>query len=154
MVLVPVVLGAVAVVLMRTEPDPEARPRLILGSAMIALPMLGLWHLWSGSPQDPIARQHAAGFVGFAIGGPLSDGLTEWIAAPLLFMGVLFGLLLVTGTTIREVPSTLRTMFSTRAFRDDDYDDEYDGDYADEFDDEDGYDDFVRRLLRRRHRTR
>ncbi len=37
-VLVPVVLGAVAVVLMRTEPDPEARPRLILGSAMIALP--------------------------------------------------------------------------------------------------------------------
>ncbi|WP_264076802.1 DNA translocase FtsK [Mycolicibacterium houstonense] len=135
-VLVPVVLGAIAVVLMRTEPDPESRPRLILGSAMIALPMLGLWHLWSGSPQDPVARQHAAGFVGFAIGGPLSDGLTEWIAAPLLFMGVLFGLLLVTGTTIREVPSTLQAMFTTRAFRDD-YDDEYDeydGEYADDYD--------------------
>lgn len=141
-VLVPVVLGAVAIVLMRTEPDPEARPRLILGSAMIALPMLGLWHLWSGSPQDPIARQHAAGFVGFAIGGPLSDGLTEWIAAPLLFMGVLFGLLLVTGTTIREVPSTLQHMFSTRAFHDDEYDDEYDydGDY-DGSDPDDDYDD-------------
>ncbi|WP_207553825.1 FtsK/SpoIIIE family DNA translocase [Mycolicibacterium conceptionense] len=139
-VLAPVVLGVVAVVLMRTEPDPESRPRLILGSAMIALPMLGLWHLWSGSPQDPLARQHAAGFIGFAIGGPLSDGLTEWIAAPLLFMAVLFGVLLVTGTTIREVPSTLRAMFSTRAFHDD-YDDEYDGDYADEFDGDDGYDD-------------
>ncbi|OMC34902.1 cell division protein FtsK [Mycobacterium sp. GA-1841] len=135
-VLVPIILGAVAVILMRTEPDPESRPRLILGSAMIMLPMLGLWHLWSGSPQDPIARQHAAGFVGFAIGGPLSDGLTEWIAAPLLFIGVLFGLLLLTGTTIREVPSTLRAMFSTRAFRDD-YDDEYDdydSEYADEYD--------------------
>ncbi len=71
---------------------------------MIALPTLGLWHLWAGSPKDPIARQHAAGFLGFAIGGPLSEGLTEWIAAPLLFIGVLFGLLLVTGTTIREVP--------------------------------------------------
>ncbi|MED5811644.1 DNA translocase FtsK [Mycolicibacterium sp. 050232] len=139
-VLVPVVLGAVAVILMRTEPDPESRPRLILGSAMIALPMLGLWHLWSGSPQDPIARQHAAGFVGFAIGGPLSDGLTEWIAAPLLFMGVLFGLLLVTGTTIREVPSTLRAMFSTRAFHDD-YDDEYDGDYDEADLEDDGYED-------------
>ncbi len=142
-VLVPVILGVIAVVLMRTEPDPESRPRLILGSAMIALPLLGLWHLWSGSPQDPIARQHAAGFVGFAIGGPLSDGLTEWIAAPLLFMGALFGLLLVTGTTIREVPSTLRTMFSTRAFHDD-YDDEYDeydGDYVDEYEDDDAYDD-------------
>ena len=140
-VLVPVILGVIAVVLMRTEPDPESRPRLILGSAMIALPLLGLWHLWSGSPQDPVARQHAAGFVGFAIGGPLSDGLTEWIAAPLLFMGVLFGLLLVTGTTIREVPSTLRAMFSTRAFHDDYDDDEYDGDYADEYEDDDGYDD-------------
>lgn len=140
-VLVPVILGAIAVVLMRTEPDPESRPRLILGSAMIALPLLGLWHLWSGSPQDPVARQHAAGFVGFAIGGPLSDGLTEWIAAPLLFMGVLFGLLLVTGTTIREVPSTLRAMFSTRAFHDD-YDDEYDYDDYDGADPEDdGYDD-------------
>ncbi|MFV8231045.1 DNA translocase FtsK [Mycolicibacterium fortuitum] len=143
-VLVPVILGVIAVVLMRTEPDPDSRPRLILGSAMIALPLLGLWHLWSGSPQDAIARQHAAGFIGFAIGGPLSDGLTEWIAAPLLFMGVLFGLLLVTGTTIREVPSTLRAMFSTRAFHDDDYDDEYD-EYDGEYDgddlEDDGYDD-------------
>ena len=124
-VLLPIALAAVAVVLMRTEPDPEARPRLILGAAMIVLPTLGLWHLWAGSPADPVARQHAAGFIGFALGGPLSDGLTAWIAAPLLFIGALFGLLLVTGTTIREVPDTVRTMFSARAFRGDHYDDEY-----------------------------
>ncbi|GAS95350.1 cell division transmembrane protein ftsK [Mycolicibacterium canariasense] len=123
-VLVPLILGVVAVVLMRTEPDVDARPRLILGSAMIALPVLGLWHIWSGAPQDPAARRQAAGFVGFAIGGPLSDGLTVWIATPLLVIGVLFGLLLVTGTTIRELPDTLRDMFHTRAF-DGDYDDEY-----------------------------
>ena len=60
-VLLPLVFAAIAVVLMRTEPDPEARPRLILGAAMIALPALGLWHLWAGSPQDPTARQHASG---------------------------------------------------------------------------------------------
>ncbi|BCI52802.1 DNA translocase FtsK [Mycolicibacterium litorale] len=133
--LVPIVLAAVAVVLMRSEPDPESRPRLILGAAMIALPALGLWHLWSGSPQAPGERQQAAGFAGFAIGGPLADGLTAWIAAPLLFIGVLFGLLLVTGTTIREVPETVRAMFSTRGYRDEDYD-EYD-DYLDEDDDHD-----------------
>lgn len=134
-VLVPVVLAAIAVVLMRSEPDPEARPRLILGAAMITLPALGLWHLWSGSPQAPGERQQAAGFTGFAIGGPLADGLTAWIAAPLLFIGVLFGLLLVTGTTIREVPETVRAMFSTRGYRDEDYD-EYD-DYDDEYDADD-----------------
>ena len=113
----PLALVAIAVVLMRTEPNPDARPRLILGAAMIALPALGLWHLWSGSPDTPPGRQHAAGFIGFAIGGPLSEGLTQWIAAPLLFIGVLFGVLLVTGTTIREVPDTVRAMFSTRMLR-------------------------------------
>ncbi len=122
----PVALIAIAVVLMRTEPDPDARPRLILGAAMVALPALGLWHLWSGSPDTPPGRQHAAGFLGFAIGGPLSEGLTQWIAAPLLFIGVLFGVLLVTGTTIREVPDTVRAMFGTRMLRDGDeyYDEE------------------------------
>jgi S-DNA-T family DNA segregation ATPase FtsK/SpoIIIE len=131
-VLIPIALTATAVVLMRTEPDPDARPRLIMGAAMITLPALGLWHLWAGSPADPIARQHAAGFLGFAIGGPLSDGLTQWIAAPLLFIAALFGVLLMTGTTIREMPLTLRRVFSARAFHGDEYDgDEYDGDEYD-----------------------
>jgi S-DNA-T family DNA segregation ATPase FtsK/SpoIIIE len=122
----PIALIAIAVLLMRTEPNPEARPRLILGAAMVTLPVLGLWHLWAGSPDTPAGRQHAAGFIGFAIGGPLSEGLTQWIAAPLLFIGALFGLLLVTGTTIREVPDTVRAMFSTRMLREGEefYDDE------------------------------
>src|SRR5262245_56232179 len=38
--LVPILLVAIAVTLMRTEPDPEARPRLVLGAAMIGLPFL------------------------------------------------------------------------------------------------------------------
>ncbi|WP_442931041.1 DNA translocase FtsK 4TM domain-containing protein [Mycolicibacterium sp. 120320] len=143
-VLVPIVLAVVAVVLMRTEPDPDSRPRMILGVSMVTLPALGLWHLWAGSPEDPAGRRLAAGFVGFAIGGPLSDGLTAWIAAPLLFIGVLFGVLLITGTTIREVPATLRAMFRTRAFDDDEYyddEDEYADEYADSENDDfsDGY---------------
>ena len=65
--------------------------------------------------------------------------MTEWIAAPLLFIGVLFGVLLVTGTTIREVPSTVQAMFSTRAFRGGEFDEDYDPDeqYAEDF--SDGY---------------
>ncbi len=130
----PLVTGAVAVALMRTEPNPDARPRLILGASLIALSVLGLRHLWSGSPEDPEARRRAAGFIGFAIGGPLSDGLTAWIAAPLLFIGFMFGLLLLTGTTIREVPDAVRAMFGTRLLPGQaDYDDYEDyGDYGDE----------------------
>jgi S-DNA-T family DNA segregation ATPase FtsK/SpoIIIE len=131
--LLPLALVAIAVALMRSEPDPDARPRLILGAAMITLPALGLSHLWAGSPDTPPGRQHAAGFIGFAIGGPLSEGLTQWIAAPLLFIGVLFGLLLVTGTTIREVPETVRAMFGTRVLRKGEqfYEDDERPEYAD-----------------------
>ncbi|BBX22197.1 DNA translocase FtsK [Mycolicibacter terrae] len=140
-VLLPVLAGVGAVLLMRTEPDPENRPRLILGSAMVALPILGLWHLWAGSPQTPDGRLHGAGFVGFAIGGPLADGLTAWIAAPLLCIGVLFGVLLLTGITLREAPEALRDLFTARGYEDDYY---YDDDgYGDGYDDGDdvGYDD-------------
>ena len=132
----PLVAAAIAVVLMRTQPNPDARPRLILGASLIALSVLGLRHLWSGSPEDPEARRRAAGFIGFAIGGPLSDGLTPWIAAPLLFIGALFGLLLLTGTTIREVPDAMRTLFGTRYQSEYDDEDEYDAYYAEHGDGE------------------
>ncbi len=128
-VLLPLLIASAAVILMRTEPHPETRPRLVLGTAMICLPVLGLWHLWSGSPAEPVARQHAGGFIGFAISGPLSDGLTAWIATPLLIFAVLFGVLLITGTTIRELPETLYEMFGTRRYAD--YDADYDENGAD-----------------------
>jgi S-DNA-T family DNA segregation ATPase FtsK/SpoIIIE len=147
-VLLPLLIAAVAVILMRSEPCSETRPRLVLGSAMIAMPVLGLWHLWTGSPTDPAARQRAGGFLGFVIGGPLSDGLTAWIAAPLLIVAMLFGVLLLTGTTIREVPGVLYDMFATRGRYSDDYDEVYD-DYSDhddyrdhdDYSDRDGYGD-------------
>jgi S-DNA-T family DNA segregation ATPase FtsK/SpoIIIE len=113
-VLLPLLIVVAAVILMRTEPYPEVRPRLVLGTALICLPVLGLWHLWSGSPVDPAARQRAGGFIGFAMSGPLSDGLTAWIATPLLIFAAVFGVLLITGTTIREVPGALYNMFGTR----------------------------------------
>lgn len=140
-VLLPLLIAGIAVVLMRTEPYPPTRPRLVLGAVMVGLPVLGLWHLWSGSPADSAGRQRAGGFVGFVAGGPLSDGLTAWIAAPLLIVAVVFGLLLITGITIRELPGALYAMFGTRGGYG--YDDGYD-DYDDGYDDEgyqDGYDD-------------
>ncbi len=138
-IFLPLLLGALAVLLMRTEPNPEARPRLVLGAAMICLPVLGLWHLWSGSPAGPAARQRAGGFVGFVIGGPLADGLSAWLATPLLIFAVVFGLLLITGTTIRELPEALYSMFGTRYGRR--YAEYYDHDGADYGDDYEGFTD-------------
>ncbi|MBJ8344995.1 DNA translocase FtsK [Antrihabitans sp. YC2-6] len=120
----PLICTAIALILMRTEPHPDIRPRLVLGSALVGLPVLGLWHLASGSPADLAGRSHAAGFVGFAVGGPLTDGLSVLLSVPLLLLAILFGVLLLTGTTVREVPDRLRTLFGT-ATAGDEYEDYY-----------------------------
>ncbi|NKY45145.1 DNA translocase FtsK [Nocardia cerradoensis] len=118
----PFVASGIAVVLMRTEPRPEIRPRLVLGGLLVGLPALGIWHIFAGAPADAHGRAHAAGFVGYVLGGPLRNGLTAWLAVPLLLLAMLFGLLLVTGTTVREVPHRLRELFGLpdAEFADDD----------------------------------
>ncbi|WP_225320359.1 hypothetical protein [Rhodococcus erythropolis] len=66
----PIVGVGLAILLMRTEPKPEIRPRLIMGSLLVGLPALGLWHIISGSPTDATGRSNGAGFVGYVVGGP------------------------------------------------------------------------------------
>ncbi|MRH89805.1 DUF87 domain-containing protein [Nocardia sp. SYP-A9097] len=122
----PFVTIGIAVILMRTEAHPEIRPRLVLGGLLTGLPVLGLWHLASGAPTDSHGRAHGAGFVGYVMGGPLRDGLSGWLAVPLLLLAIGFGLLLLTGTTVREVPDALREIFGT-----DSRGDEYES-YSDE----------------------
>ncbi len=111
----PFVATGIAIILMRTEPHPEIRPRLVLGGLLVGLPLLGIWHLAADAPTDAHGRSRAAGFVGYVIGGPLASGLTAWLAVPILLMAVVFGVLLLTGTTVREVPQRLREYFGTAA---------------------------------------
>lgn len=125
--LLPFVASGIAVVLMRTEPRPEIRPRLVLGGLLIGLPLLGLWHIADGAPADAAGRADAAGFVGFVIGGPVTDGLTAWLSVPILLLAMVFGVLLVTGTTVREAPQRLREFFGAPGYLGEpDYRDGYD----------------------------
>nr|WP_296770604.1 DNA translocase FtsK [Rhodococcus sp. (in: high G+C Gram-positive bacteria)] len=138
--LVPVLAVGTAVVLMRSEPNPEIRPRLVLGSILVALPILGLWHMAAGSPADAEGRSSAGGFVGYVAGGPIADGLTVWLAVPLLLLAGLFGVLLLTGTTVRDVPDRLRSLFGTDS-RGDEYGDYDPADFGSDFGD-DNYGDY------------
>ncbi len=134
--IVPVLGVGVAVLLMRTEPNPDIRPRLVLGSILLVLPILGLWHMAAASPTDAEGRASGAGFVGYVAGGPIADGLTVWLAVPLLLLAGLFGVLLLTGTTVRDVPDRLRSLFGTDS-RGDEYGDYDPADYGSEFGDND-----------------
>lgn len=136
-VLIPVVAAVIAVILMRTEPRPEVRPRLVLGSLLLGLPLLGLWHLIAGAPTASAERATASGFVGMGVAGPLTDGLTIWVSVPILLIAGVFGVLLLTGTTVREIPSKLRSHFGFSREHYDEYGDG--GDYDPTLFDADGY---------------
>jgi S-DNA-T family DNA segregation ATPase FtsK/SpoIIIE len=118
----PVVLVGVAVGLMRTESDPVARPRRTVGTLLLTLGTLGLWHLTVGAPADAVGRAHAAGAIGFLVADPLVDGFTVWVAAPLLALLAGYGLLVLTGTAVRAVPDRIRRLWTGSPDQDPDAD--------------------------------
>jgi S-DNA-T family DNA segregation ATPase FtsK/SpoIIIE len=106
----PVVLLLIGVVLMRTEPNKEARPRLVIGFLLFWLALLGLLHLFGHQPADNLGRMSAGGAIGYLAGGFLAEGLTAWVAAPLLILVLLYGVLVFTGTPVRQIPQRLRSL--------------------------------------------
>ncbi|WP_030479518.1 DNA translocase FtsK [Lentzea albidocapillata] len=109
-VIVPVVLLGIGVTLMRTDPKPDARPRLIIGTLLMMIGVLGMFHLIGGLPMDPLERRSAGGALGYLAGGFLAQGLTPWVAGPLLFLIFGYGLLVVTHTPIRQAPERIRSL--------------------------------------------
>ncbi|WP_447003694.1 DNA translocase FtsK [Saccharothrix isguenensis] len=106
-VIVPLMLPAIGVTLMRTDPNPEARPRLVIGGLLVMVGFLGMFHLVGGLPVDPLARRDAGGALGYLAGGFLAQGLTPWVAGPLLVLIFGYGVLLLVHVPIRDVPAKL-----------------------------------------------
>ncbi|SDU36366.1 DNA translocase FtsK [Gordonia westfalica] len=102
-VVVPVALVVLAIMLMRRPAAPDRRGRYVGGGFLVVLPLLGIMHLIAGAPLDLPGRSAAAGFVGFAIGTPLTAGVTAWVSVPILLLCMAFGVLILSGRTVREV---------------------------------------------------
>ncbi|MDI2028386.1 DNA translocase FtsK 4TM domain-containing protein [Saccharopolyspora sp. TS4A08] len=114
-VVLPIVLLITSVILMRTETSPEARPRVVIGTVLLVFATLGTIHVLSGAPLESEAWPTAGGALGFVAGGALAYGLTGYVAVPVLIIAGLFGLLVLTGSSVRDVLAKMRG---------DDYDDE------------------------------
>ncbi|PYE13260.1 S-DNA-T family DNA segregation ATPase FtsK/SpoIIIE [Williamsia limnetica] len=132
---VPVVLIVIGFLLMRHAPNPRGRGRFFGAALLIGLPLPGLFHIFSGAPSDFDGRQGAGGFIGFAVGGPLTDGLTAWLSVPILLLCMAFGLLLLSGLTVRELTAVIGSYLGIGVDREWDEeepdDDDVDGGYAD-----------------------
>ena len=110
----PVALVGVAIVLMRSDPDPAHRPRRIVGSIAVVLSAAGVLHvlhaagLSDGAVDSVGQRMTAGGTVGWLVGQPLYVGITAVPAILLLVLLGLFGLLLILGISVADVPGLLR----------------------------------------------
>jgi S-DNA-T family DNA segregation ATPase FtsK/SpoIIIE len=128
---VPALFALVGVRFMRHPDRNAALPPAEIGWTALLAGALGLFHIAKGVPTLshggggwPAVRT-AGGLLGMAASWPLDKGLTAWVATPLLGLLAAYGLLVITGTPIRQVPerlTELRALFGLAA-----YDDEWDG---------------------------
>ncbi|MGC8918554.1 DNA translocase FtsK [Streptomyces griseoaurantiacus] len=111
--LVPILLGAVAVRLILHPEKPEANGRIVIGLSALAIGVLGQVHIACGSPARSGGMQairDAGGLIGWGAATPLTYMLGEVLAVPLLVLLTFFGLLVVTATPVTAIPQRLRLL--------------------------------------------
>src|SRR6476661_10797272 len=84
--------------------------RATIGWTALLLGALGLIHMAKGTPRpsDGARAMHVAGgYIGYAMSAPLSSSLTTWAAVALLTLLALYGILLISGTTVHRIPERL-----------------------------------------------
>ncbi len=108
--LAPVLVALLAWRFLRHPDRNQATRRAAIGWAALLLGLSGLLEIAKGSPHPSDGAaviRKAGGYIGYGVGGPLARALTPWVAAPLLALLALFGLLLITGTTLHRIPERL-----------------------------------------------
>jgi len=111
--LVPVLLALLGWRFMRHPELNAETSRAAIGWVALLIGVLGLFSIAKGTPSPahgaPAIRA-AGGLVGYAVSAPLVATLTPWVATPLLGLVACFGLLVITGTPVRQVPTRLREL--------------------------------------------
>jgi DNA segregation ATPase FtsK/SpoIIIE, S-DNA-T family len=105
----PLLLLVVGITMMRSDPRPDARPRFVVGSLLMTFSLLGMLHLLNGGETN-LEQMYGGGAVGWITGGLLAKGVTAWVALPLLILALGYGVLVFTGTPIKEIPNRLREL--------------------------------------------
>ena len=93
------------------HPDRSSQTmRAVIGWTALLLGAAGLLDIAKGRPRpsDGIEALHkAGGIIGYAVAGPLASALAPWVAALLLALLALFGVLVITGTPLHRIPQRL-----------------------------------------------
>lgn len=109
-ILVPLLVALLAVRMLRHPERVADTGRVLIGWSALLVGVLGLLHISHGAPvpgRSPDAVRAAGGVVGFVASVPLATLLTAWVAAPLLGLLALFGVLVIAGTPVHTIPERL-----------------------------------------------
>ncbi len=103
----PLFLLFLAIRILRRPDDSAATGRIIIGSLAATVGISGFIHVLAGTPSSrdgATAMRQAGGLLGYLVSAPLTSLLTAWLAAPILLLLVLFGLLVITATPVNAIP--------------------------------------------------
>ncbi|MEU9178759.1 DNA translocase FtsK [Streptomyces sp. NPDC048550] len=111
--LVPILLGVMAVRFIRHPEQPDANGRIGVGLSALVIGVLGLVHIACGAPgrdEGTTAMQNAGGLIGWGASKPLIFTMGAPLAVPMLVLLTIFGLLVVTATPVNAIPQRLRRL--------------------------------------------
>jgi S-DNA-T family DNA segregation ATPase FtsK/SpoIIIE len=112
-VVIPPLLVIWAVHLLRQQPHPEHRGRILVGWTAIVLTVTGMLHLWADSPKSEAGWSHAGGVIGL-VAGLLEKAMPASLVVLVLFLLGAFGALVVTATPLNQLPELVRGMFAAK----------------------------------------
>jgi S-DNA-T family DNA segregation ATPase FtsK/SpoIIIE len=96
------------------HPDRSSQTmRAVIGWTALLLGASGLLDIAKGRPRphDGIEALHkAGGIIGYGVASPLASALVPWVAALLLALLALFGVLVITGTPLHRIPERLAAL--------------------------------------------
>ena len=86
--------------------------RQVIGWSAILLGLLGLINIARGLPRtnEPERLREAGGIIGYVSSSLLSDLLTVYVAVPLLILLLLFGVIVVVGVPLHQIPARVRSL--------------------------------------------
>ncbi|MER7759002.1 DNA translocase FtsK [Streptomyces sp. NPDC097619] len=111
--LVPLLLGFMAVRFIRHPEQKDANGRIGIGLTALVVGVLGQVHIACGAPGRDAgteAMRDAGGLVGWAASQPLIFTMGAPLAVPMLVLLTVFGLLVVTATPVNAIPQRLRQL--------------------------------------------
>lgn len=100
---------------LRHPTEGDATGRLVIGWSAVSLSVVGLWHISRGIPEPSAGGEvmdDAGGLVGWVTTAPITSAVGPVVTALILVLLLVFGLLVVTATSLRSVRTMIGGMFA------------------------------------------